>query len=109
MSWPRVDRKQQALRQEVRGAPLRGSQATGGRSGHATVVEAWRVLGCPRRMARLEFCVQGVRWRSAATSAETDGGLCESGSANPKRLDPGGIRSGSVGAALLDDAHDLQL
>ena len=26
----------------------------------------------------------------------------------PKRHDPGGIRSGSVGAALLDDAHDLQ-
>ena len=29
-----------ALRQEVRGAPLRGSQVTGGRSGHATAGEA---------------------------------------------------------------------
>ena len=55
-----------------------------------------------------ECSVQGVRWRSGATSAETDGGSGESESADPKRHDPGGRRSGTVGTALLDDARDLQ-
>ena len=79
-----------ALRQEIR-APLRGSQT-------------WESLASSRMLKkRLEGSVQGVRWRRGATSAEADGGSCESGSA-----DPGGRRSDSVGTAPLDDAHDLQ-
>ena len=61
-----------ALRQEVRGAPLRGTQATGV-SVDAFAGEAKRFLRGARRVARLEHSVQGVRWRSDTTSAEVDG------------------------------------
>ena len=55
-----------APRQEVRGAPLRGSQATG-------VGVDTRLLKGARRVARLEHSVQGVRWRNDTTYAEVDG------------------------------------
>ena len=59
-----------ALRQEVRGSPLLGSQVTGGRSGHATAGAArWHL----RSVAGLGHGVQGVRLRSDTTSAEVDG------------------------------------
>ena len=61
-----------ALRQDVRGAPLRGTQATG--VGVDTrLLEAERLLRGAGRVARLEHSVQGVRWRSDTTSAEADG------------------------------------
>ena len=61
-----------ALRKEVRGAPLRGTQATG-------VGVDTRLLKKPSDFSgaqdawRLEHSVQGVRWRSDTTSAEVDG------------------------------------
>ena len=61
-----------ALRQEVRGAPLRGTQATGV-GVDAFAGEARRLLRGAKRVARLEHCVQGVRWCSDTTSAEADG------------------------------------
>ena len=61
-----------ALRQDVRGAPLRGTQATGV-GVDAFAGEARRLLRGARRVARLEHSVQGVRWRSDTTSAEADG------------------------------------
>ena len=75
MSWHRADSRQRmsfaALRQEVLGAPLRGTQATG-------VGVDTRLLGKPSdfsaaQHARLEHSVQGVRWCSDTTSAEADG------------------------------------
>ena len=89
-----------ALRQEVR-APQRGR-------GRTAAGKAGRLLGCSRRVARLECSVRELRWRSGATTAEADGGSRESRNADPKRHDPGGRRSGCVGTALPDDAHDLQ-
>ena len=79
----------------------------GSRCGYTAAGKAWRVLGCSS-VARLECSVPVLRWRSGATTAEADGGSRESGSADAKRHDPGGRRTGSIGAALLDDAHDLQ-
>ena len=60
------------LRQEVLGAPLRGTQATGV-GVDAFAGEAERLLRGARRVARLEHSVQGVRWRSDTASAEGDG------------------------------------
>ena len=98
-----------ALRQEVRAPhPQRGSQTTGVGVDSRLLGKARRLLGCSRRVARLECSVQGVRWRSGATTAEADEGSSESCNADPKRHDPGRGRSGSIGTALLDDAHDLQ-
>ena len=74
-----------------------------------------RLLGKPGDFSRAHdawrdwsACVLRLRWRSAATTAEADGGSRESGNADPKRHDPGGKRWGSIGTALDDNAHDLQ-
>ena len=69
-----AQRRQQAandlssLGQEVRGSPLRWSQATGvGVDPFAGVVR--RLLRGARLVARLEHSAQGVSWRSDTTSA----------------------------------------
>ena len=63
----------EALRQEVRGAPLRGTQATG-------VGVDTRLLGKPSDFSGAQDAwrdwstvFKGVRWRSDTTSAEVDG------------------------------------
>ena len=65
-----------------------------------------RLFGCSRRVARLECSAPGLRWRSGATTAEADGGSRERRNADPKGLDPGGRRSGSVGTALKYGLRD---
>ena len=81
----------------------------GSRCGNTGAGKAERLLGCSRRVARLECSVQGVHWHSGATTAEADGASRESGSADPKRRDPAGRRSGSIRhKTLQDDADDLQ-
>ena len=60
-----------ALRQEVRGAPLRGTQATGVGVDTRLLGEAKRLLRGTRRVVRLEHSVQGVRCDTS--SAEVDG------------------------------------
>ena len=57
-----------ALRQEVRTARVTEG---GSRCGH-TALKARRLLGCSRRVARLECSVLGLRWRSGATTPEAD-------------------------------------
>ena len=105
LNWPRTDSKQRASLQHS--GRRYGLHCVGRRRrecGHTAAGKAGRVLGCSRHGARLECSVQGVRWRSGATSAEADGGGCESGSTDPKHHDPGGRRPGSVGTALVDGA-----
>ena len=75
---------------------------------HTAAGKARRVLGCPRRVARLLCSVPGLRWRRGATTVEADVGSRESRNADSKRPDPRGRRSGSISTALLDDVHDLQ-
>ena len=62
-----------AMHQQFTATLVRGSQVTGGRSGHATAVEAKRLLRGARRVVRLEHSVQWVRWCSDTTSVEADG------------------------------------
>ena len=81
-----------ALRQEIR-APLRGSQVTGVGVDKRLLGMLGEFSGAQGRMARLEYCVQGLRWRSGATSAETGGGPCGGGHVNPECHDAGGRRS----------------
>ena len=109
MCWHRADSKQRTSLQHSD----RKSQelhSAGHRRGESVWTHAcWesqttsRVL---KNVARLECCVPGIRGRIGATSAEAEGGRCEGGSTDPKRHDSGGRRSGSVGAALLDDSND---
>ena len=111
MSWHRADSKQQTslqhLRQEVRGSPLRGSQATG-------VGVDTRPLGMPG-----DFSGAREAWRDWITVFKEYAGaavprlqklmddVAKAGAPAPKCHDPGGRRSGSVGTALLDVALDL--
>ena len=86
-----------APRQEVRGTPLRGSQRLLEKLGEFSgAQDAWRDWST---------AFKGCAGAAVQTSAEADGGRCEGGSADPKCHDAG---AGSVGTALLNDAHDLQ-
>ena len=76
-----------ALRHEVRGAFLRGTQATGIGVDTRLLEKPSDFSGAQGRVARLEHSVQGVRWRSDSTSAEADGQCREGGSADPERHD----------------------
>ena len=111
MSWHRADSKQ---RTSLQHSDRKSEELHS--AGHRRRESVWthacwesqttsRVL---KIVARLEYCAQGIRGRSGATSAEAEGGRCEGGSTDPKRHDSGGRLSGSVGAAQLDDAHDCK-
>ena len=84
LNWPRADSTQTGHTSSTALVTDDGS-----RCGHTAAQKARRLLGCSRRVARLECSVQELRLRSGATPTEADGGRCESGSADPKRHDPG--------------------
>ena len=75
------------------GSPRRSTAwhaGDGSRCGHPFAGEATRLLRGAGRVARLEHSVQGVRWRSDTTSAETGGQCREGNRADPERHDLGG-------------------
>ena len=108
MNWPRADNKEQAsLQPSGRKHELHsGVTDNGSRRGHMAAGKASRLLGCSRRVA-LECSVPRSRCRGGATTAEANGGSRESRDADPRRHHRG-RRSGSVGTALLENAHNLQ-
>ena len=62
-----------ALRQEVRGAPLRGTQATGVGVDTRWLVKPSNFSGAQDAWRDWSTVFKGVRWCSDTTSAEADG------------------------------------
>ena len=77
-----------ALRQQIR-APLRGSQTTGVSVDTSLLGKSSEFSGAQDAWRDWSAMFKVYAGAADATSAKVDGGGCESGSADPKRHDPG--------------------